>query len=279
MTIAITGATGQLGRLVIDRLKQRAPDTDIVALARSPKADLPIGIREFDYDRPETLRPALEGVDSLLLISGSEIGRRIPQHRAVIEAARQAGVRRIVYTSILNADDNIMSLAAEHRETEALLKASGLRITLLRNGWYTENYVSGIQAAQATGALIGSEGEGRIASASRADYAEAAVTVLLGEGHDGKVYELAGGPAFTMAEMAAEISRQTGRDIPFVNLPANEYAAALIQAGLPEGLAQMLAQFSADTASGTLDGSDETLRGLIGRPATPMAQTITDALA
>ena len=234
MSIAVTGASGQLGRLVIERLK--AQGADVVALARSPEklADAGVTARAFDYDKPETLTPALEGVDTLLLISGSEIGQRAPQHRAVIEAAKAAGVGRIVYTSLLHADSSpLTGLAAEHAETEALLRESGLDYTILRNGWYSENYTASIPSALDSGALYGAAGEGVIASATRVDYADAAVAALLGDGHSGQTYELAGSDPYTLAQFAAEISRQTGREIPYVNLSEAEYAGALEQAGLP----------------------------------------------
>jgi NAD(P)H-dependent flavin oxidoreductase YrpB (nitropropane dioxygenase family)/uncharacterized protein YbjT (DUF2867 family) len=221
MTIAITGATGQLGRLAIEKLKAGVPAAGIVALARSPAkaAGLGVAVREADYARPETLASALSGVDTLLLISSSEIGRRVVQHRNAIGAAKEAGVGRIAYTSLLHADTSPLDLAEEHRATEAELRASGIPHTILRNGWYTENHTGSIGGALAGGAVIGSAGNGRISSAPRADYAEAAVAVLTGEGHEGKTYELAGDDAYTLADLAAEISRQTGRTIPYKDLP------------------------------------------------------------
>ena len=235
MTIAITGATGQLGRLVVGKLKEKLPAREIVALARTPEkaADLGIAARAFDYDRPDALAPALAGIDTLLLISSSEVGKRGPQHAAIVAAAREAGVGRIVYTSLLRADTTPLSLGIEHAETERTIAASGIPHIFLRNGWYLENYAASVQGALAHGALIGAAGEGRIAAASRADYADAAVAVLLGTGHDGKTYELAGDTAFTLAGLAAEVSRQAGRDIPYRNLPQADYAAALVGAGVP----------------------------------------------
>lgn len=226
MTIAITGATGQLGRIVINQLKAKIPAEQIVALVRSPEkaADLGVEARAFDYDKPETLEPALAGVDKLLLISGSEIGKRIGQHTAVIHAAKAAGVPYIAYTSLLNATDNTLSLAPEHVATEELLAASGIPHTLLRNGWYTENYTMSLPAAVEHNALIGSAGDGRISSASRVDYAAAAVAVLTSEGHEGKTYELSGDSDYSLTELAAELSKQAGKEIPYVNLPEAEYA-------------------------------------------------------
>ncbi|TJZ83773.1 SDR family oxidoreductase [Paracoccus hibiscisoli] len=272
MTLAITGATGQLGRLVLDRLT--ALGHPATGLARRPGPDQ----RLFDYDRPDTLAPALAGIDSLLLISGSEIGRRVAQHRAVIDAAVAAGVRRITYTSLLRADRSILSLAEEHRQTEAMLAASGLTVTILRNGWYHENYLAGIPAALQHGVLMGSAGQGRIASAARADYAEAAVAVLLGPGHDSQTYELAGAPTWTLADLAAQISQQTGRDIPYRDLPEADYAAVLAGA-MPAPLAQVYAGLDAAAAQGALDGDGAVLARLIGRPSQPLAEAVRAALA
>jgi NAD(P)H dehydrogenase (quinone) len=279
MTIAITGATGQLGRLVVAKLKGKVP-TAIVALARSPTkaSDLGVTVREADYAKPETLGPALAGVDALLLISSSELGPRAAKHRNVIEAAKKAGVRRIAYTSILHADTSPLDLAPEHRRTEADVKASGIPFTILRNGWYTENYTGSIGGALAGGAFIGSAGDGRISSAARADYAEATVTVLTGEGHGGKTYELAGDDAYTLFELAAETSRQTGRAISYRNLPEAEYAAALAGFGLPEALAQAIARWDVGASKGALFDNGRQLSALIGRPTTPLAVAVADAL-
>lgn len=286
MTIAITAATGQLGRLVIEKLKARLPAADIVALARNPTkaADLGVTVRAGDYTQPAALKSALAGVTTLLLISSSEIGQRAAQHRNVIEAAKAAGVRRIVYTSLLHADISTLSLAGEHRETEAMLKASGITTTILRNGWYTENYTGSIGGALAGGAFIGSAGEGRIASAAREDYAEAAVAVLTdaghdGKTHDGKTYELAGDAAYTLAELAAEISHQTGKSIPYKDLPAADYAAALVGFGLPEGFAQAIAGWDVDASRGALFDDGKQLSALIGRPTTPLSASVAAALA
>lgn len=281
MTIAITGATGQLGRLVIEKLKARGIIGDIVALARDPSkaVDLGVATRAADYTQPAALKTALAGVGTLLLISSSEIGQRAAQHRNVIEAARAAGVKRIVYTSLLHADASPLSLAGEHRETEAMLKASGISAVILRNGWYTENYTGSIGGALAGGAFIGSAGDGKISSAARADYAEAAVAVLTTAGHDGKTYELAGDAAYTLADLAAEISRQTGKAIPYRNLPASEYAAALAGFGLPEGFAQAIAGWDVEASKGALFDGGKQLSALIGRPTTPLSTSVAAALA
>jgi NAD(P)H dehydrogenase (quinone) len=276
MTIAITGATGQLGRLVIDKLKARLPAEQIVALVRSPEkaADLGVPARAFDYDQPQTLATALAGIDTLLLISSSEVGKREAQHSAVIAAAKQAGISRIVYTSLLRADTSALSLASEHLFTEQAIAASGIPYTFLRNGWYLENYAAGVQGAVAHGALIGAAGTGRIAAAARADYADAAVAVLTSEGHDGKIYELAGDTAFTLADLAAEISRQTGRDIPYNNLAPADYAAALTGAGVPAPFAEMLAGWETPIAEGALFDDGHALSKLAGHPTTSLADGV-----
>ncbi len=280
MNIAITGATGQLGRLVIEGLRTTLPADQLIALARTPAkaAHLGVPVRAADYDRPDTLDQALTGIHTLLMISGSEVGRRVPQHRNVIDAARRAGVRHIVYTSLLHADRSTLSLAPEHLETEALLKASGLAVTLLRNGWYTENYTASARQALAHGALIGSAGAGRIASAARADYAAAAVAVLTSTGHEGKTYELAGDAAWTLAELAAEISRQSGKDIPYRDLPTADYTAALVAAGVPVPWAQALPALDVEAAKGALFDDGHALSRLIGRPTTPLRVSVTSAL-
>jgi NAD(P)H dehydrogenase (quinone) len=280
MTIAITGATGQLGRLVVSQLRARLLSEPLVALVRSPARAAALGLaaREADYARPETLPAALQDVDTLLLVSSSEIGQRTAQHRNVIEAAKQAGVKRIVYTSLLHADTSPLSLAGEHRETEALVKASGLSFTILRNGWYVENYTGAIAGALASGAFIGSAGEGRISAACRADYAAAAAAVLASPGHEGQVYELAADEAWTLAALAAEVSRQSGKAIAYRNLAEADYAAALAGLGLPDGLARGLASWDAEASRGALFDDARQLSRLIGRPTLPLAAAVAQAL-
>ena len=280
MTLAITGASGQLGRLVIEKLKTLTLPSGLVGLARTPAkaADLGITIRQADYAAPESLAAALHDVDTVLLISSSEIGQRTEQHRHVIDAAKTAGVKRIVYTSLLHADRSPLSLAGEHMDTERLLKASGLAYTILRNGWYTENYTGSVKAAVAGGALIGSAGEGRISSAARADYADAAALVLTSTGHDGKTYELAGDNAYTLSELAAEISRQTGKVIPYKDLPEADYAAALAGFGLPDAFAAAIASWDTGASRGALFDDGRQLSRLIGRPTTSLAASVARAL-
>ncbi|SFC52309.1 NAD(P)H dehydrogenase (quinone) [Parapedobacter composti] len=280
MNIAITGATGQLGRLVLNMLIQQSTPYRIIALARSPQkaANLEVEVRHADYDKPETLAGALQGVNRLLLISGNEVGKRAEQHRRVIESAQKAGIEWIVYTSLLHADTSSLSLAPEHLATETLLKQSGLPFTLLRNGWYTENYTGSIPGALKSGVLLGSAGDGKIAAATRADFAEAAAAVLTGDGHIGKTYELAGDEAFTLSELAAEISHQTGGNIPYKNLPEAEYAATLQRFGLHSGLARAIAGWDAAAAKGDLFDDSGQLSSLIGRPTTSWRDTVTAAL-
>jgi NAD(P)H dehydrogenase (quinone) len=281
MTIAITGSTGQLGRIVVEKLKGKVPPANLVALARTPAkaADLGVPVRTADYDKPETLGPALAGVDVLVLISASEIGKRAAQHHNVIEAAKKAGVKHIVYTSILRADSSPLSVAEEHRPTEVELRASGIPLTILRNGWYTENYTGSIGGALAGGAFMGSAGDGKIAAATRADFADAAVAVLTTEGHAGRTYELAGDSAFTLTDLAAEISRQTGKTIPYKNLPEADYAAALVGFGLPAAFAGAIAGWDVCASRGALFDDGRQLSKLIGRPTTPLSIAVAAVLA
>lgn len=281
--IAITGASGQLGRLVIEELLKTLPAAEIVALVRTPDrikdlAERGVQVRQADYDQPETLKAALKGVDKLLLISSSEVGRRVAQHRAVIEAARLVGVRLLAYTSLLHADTSPLALAHEHQETESLLKASGLPHVLLRNGWYTENYTASIPTAVRHGVFLGSAGDGRIASAARADYAAAAAAVLIRDNQAGLVYELAGDESYSLAELATEISRQSGQSIVYQNLPEAEFKAVLVGAGLPEGFAGLLAESDVGASKGGLFDDSHQLSQLIGRPTTPLAALVKAAI-
>lgn len=280
MTIAITGATGQLGRLVVKRLKAKGAAADLVALVRSPAkaADLGVVTREADYTKPAVLDQALVGIDQLLLISASELGQRVAQHHNVIVAAKNAKVKRIIYTSLLHADSSPLDLAKEHRATEAELKESGIPFTILRNGWYTENYTGSIPGALAGGAFLGSAGDGKIASATRGDYAEAAVAALTGQGHVGKTYELAGDQAYTLRDLAAEISRQSGKTISYKHMREADYAAALIAVGLPEPLAKAIAGWDVGASQGALFDDSRQLSALIGRPTTPLSTAVADAL-
>ena len=278
MTIAITGASGALGQLALTALKARAPQAEFIALVRDPAKITGTPARAFDYTKPETLAPALKGIDTLVLISSNDFNNRAGQHRAVIDAAKAADVTRIIYTSILKGDASPMILAADHIATEAALKASGIPATILRNGWYTENYTGSLKASIEHGALIGSSANGRIASAARADYAEAIAVTALDDSHAGKTYELAGDIPHTMAEFAAEVSNQVGKAIAFNTLPKDTYAGILQSFGLPEGFANILADSDDTAATGSLLDESHTLSKLIGRPTTPIATTIKAAL-
>lgn len=266
--IAVTGANGQLGRLVLKALIDKG-ETGIKALVRSPEKALDLAsdqitLVQADYDKPETLQPALDGITRLLIISGSEVGKRAQQHRAIIEAAKAKGVGFIAYTSILRADTSPMKLAEEHKVTEELLTLSGIPYALLRNGWYIENYAGTVAAALEHGAVVGASGDGRISAASRADYAEAAASVIAGSDLSTRAYELAGAPGLTLAELAAEISDQTGKTVPFQNMPEEAYADMLKQAGLPGPFAEILADSDACAAEGSLYSDSKDLQTLIG---------------
>lgn len=281
--IVITGASGQLGRLVIEALLNKLPAGEIVAAVRHPEkvADLAargVQVRQADYDQPASLTAAFKGADKLLLISASEVGRRMPQHRAVIEAAKAAGVGLLAYTSILHADSSPLPLAAEHQETESLIRASGLPAVILRNGWYTENYTAGIPTALQYGVVLGSAAQGRIASAARADYAESAAAVLTRDDQAGRIYELAGDESYTLGELADEIARQSGQAVTYQDLPESEFKSALLGAGLPDFLVTLLAESDVGASKGGLFDDGRQLSALIGRPTTPMAELVRLAL-
>jgi len=281
--IAITGASGHLGRLVVEGLLKEVPANQIVAAVRSPEKaedlrESGVQVREADYDRPETLVEAFQGVEKLLLVSAVVPGKRLEQHKRAIDAARQAGVKLIAYTSILRADTSALALAREHRETEEYLKNSGLDFVLLRNAWYLENDTGGLASALAQGTLIGSSGQGRFASASRADYAGAAVAVLTQPGHANKVYELAGDHSFSMTEFAAEVSRQTGQRVVYNDLPPADFAAALQSFGLPQMIVDVVVDASAKASKGELDSSSRDLSRLLGRETTSVSDAIKVAI-
>lgn len=280
MKIAVTGATGQLGTLVVEQLKKSVPADNIVALVRNTEKAKSLGVeaRAFDYTQPETLEDALKGIETLLLISASELGKRVVQHDNVITAAKKAGIKWIVYTSILHADKSTLSMAAEHVATEKLIKDSGMEYTILRNGWYTENYTGSIAGALAGGAFLGSVGEGKIASAARTDFADAAAKVLTTAGHQGKTYELAGDKAYTLSEFAAELSTQSGKTVPYKDLPETEYAAILTSFGLPEGFAQAIASWDVSASKGDLFDDSRQLSKLIGHSTTTLSESIKLAL-
>lgn len=281
VTIAITGASGQLGRAAIGFLKTRVDPADIVALARNPSriADLGVEARAFDYtDQPAVPAQALVGVETLVLISSGDFENRVGQHRNVINAAKTAGVGRLLYTSVLKADASPMLVANDHRATEAIIAASGLSATILRNGWYTENWTSTLGAALDAGALIGSAGSARFTPAARHDYAEAIAIAATSADHAGKTYELAGDEAFTLADLAAEVARQTGRPLPYNDLPPDVYRGILESHGLPPVFAEMLVDVDMKARDGWLEDSSGTLSRLLGRPTVRMADAVSSAL-
>lgn len=279
--IAITGATGQLGRLALSAILRRDPGVDLVALVRDPDraGDLGVPLRQADYHEPETLRAALGGVDVLVLISSNDFNDRAGQHRNVIDAAKAAGVGRIIYTSILKGAASPLMLAPDHIATEAALAASGVSATILRNGWYTENYTGSLGAALAAGAMIGAAGDAVLSTAPRADYAVALAVAALDAGTAGQTYEL-GGEGHTLAELAAEVSRQTGRDIPYVDMDEATYRDTLLSFGLPAPMAAAVADADAKArAVGALTDTGGALERLIGRAPTPMPVSVAAALA
>lgn len=281
--IVVTAATGQLGRLVIANLLKTTPAAQIVAAVRDPAkaADLAaqgVQVRRADYTDPASLDAAFAGASKVLLISSNDLGNRVAQHRNAIDAAARAQVSLLAYTSVLHADRSTLGLAGEHRETEAAVRASGVPYTFLRNGWYVENHTVSLGGAVAHGALAGGAGEGRISAAARADYAEAAAVVLAKAGPVEQVYELAGDTGFTLAELAAEVSRQTGKTIPFHNLPQQEYRELLVNVGLPAPLAELIADSDAQAAKGALFDDSRTLSKLIGHPTIALADAVKAAL-
>ncbi|AHY11581.1 MULTISPECIES: SDR family oxidoreductase [Citrobacter] len=277
--IAITGATGQLGQHVIESLLKTVPASQIVAIVRNPAkatalSQQGITVRQADYSDEAAFTTALQGIDKLLLISSSEVGQRAPQHRNVINAAKAAHVKFIAYTSLLHADTSPLGLADEHVATEKMLAESGIAYALLRNGWYTENYLASAPAALEHGVFIGAAGEGKIASATRADYAAAAARIISEEGHAGKTYELAGDAGWTLSQLAAELAKQSGKKVVYQNLSEADFAAALKGFGLPAGLAEMLADSDVGASKGGLFDDSHTLSKLIGRPTTSLADTV-----
>ena len=283
MSIVVTGATGHLGRLAVEALLARGvPAAEIVATGRrienlADLADRGVVVRPADYTDPESLRAAFAGAEKLLLVSGSEIGQRVPQHRNAIAAAKEAGVRLIAYTSVARADSSSLGIAAEHRATEQLLAESGIPHVVLRNGWYTENYTGQLGSYLQNG-IVGSAGEGRISAATRADYAEAAAAVLTEDGHAGAVYEL-GGEAFTMSGVAATVSAVTGQDVAYTDVPPEQFAQILEGAGLPAPVAGMFADIDRSVAAGDLYVEGDDLEKLIGRAPTSLADAVAAAHA
>ncbi|WP_406463994.1 SDR family oxidoreductase [Streptomyces sp. NBC_00111] len=284
MSIVVTGATGQLGRLVVERLLATVPAESVAAVVRDREkaasfAARGVEIRVADYDRPETLADAFRAGDRVLFVSGSEAGRRVPQHTAVIDAAKAAGVAQLAYTGVLGGPDADFLLAAEHKVTEQLILDSGVPYTFLRNGWYTENYTANLGPVLEHGAVVANAGEGRVASATRADYADAAAAVLTGEGHIGAAYELSGDVAWSLSEYAAVVAAASGKEIVYTEVPAEVHQEILVKAGLPEPFAAILVDVDEAIARGLLAGTSGDLARLIDRPTTPLAETVAAELA
>jgi NAD(P)H dehydrogenase (quinone) len=283
MSIVVTGATGNLGRLTVEALLDRGvPAERIVATGRRTEAlaDLQergVTVRRADFTDPDSLRAAFAGAEKVLLVSSSEVGQRLPQHSNVIAAAKDAGVRLIAYTSITRADTSTLLLAEEHRATEQALAESGMPHVVLRNAWYTENY-TGQLATYLQHGIVGAAGTGRVSAATRADFAAAAAAVLAEDGHEGAVYEL-GGEAFTMPELATAVSTATGEDVTYTDVPVEQYTQILVGAGLPEPVAAVFADGDRGVADGELHVEADDLTKLIGRAPTPLSDAVAAAAA
>ena len=279
MKLGVTGASGQLGRLVVQHLLKTCKPEDLVAIVRDPAkaADLVtagVDVRAADYEDRASLDAALAGVDKLLLVSSNEVGKRFPQHKNVIDAAKAAGVKQVVYTSAPKATTSTLVLAPEHKATEEYLAASGLDYTVLRNNWYTENYAMSIQSAAKSGELVAAAGSGKVASAERNDYAEAAAKVLTGEGYAGKVYELSGDTAWGYDDLAAAIAEAAGCACAYKPVTPDALKAAMIGAGLDEGTAGFVAALDAGIANGDLAEATEDMKKIIGRPSASLKDTV-----
>jgi NAD(P)H dehydrogenase (quinone) len=285
MTIAVTGATGHLGRLAVQALLARGvPPADIVATGRNiakiaELADLGVQVRASDYTEADSLRAVFEGTDRVLFVSGSEAGQRLAQHRNVVAALSDTKPDLVAYTSIAHADTAHLRLASEHLATERLLAEAGLPYTFLRNSWYVENYTQQLPVYLEHGGVLGSAGDGRVSAALRSEYAEAAAAVLTSDGHAGEVYELGGDESFTLSELAATIGTAAGRDVAYIDLPADAYTEALVQAGLDRSYAETLADADLGLARGELLVDTGHLNRLIGRPTTSRLGVVTEALA
>jgi NAD(P)H dehydrogenase (quinone) len=285
MSVVVTGATGQLGRLTVEALLRRGvPAPDVVATGRDVTgikdlADRGVVVRRADFTDPGSLAAAFAGAGKLLLISASvPVDERVANHRRAIDAALAAGVSLVAYTSTLRADTAATVIGATHRATEEYLRERRVPSVLLRNGWYLENYTGQLPLILQNGAVTGAAGQGRVSAASRADYAEAAAVVLTTEGHAGAVYELGGDESFTLAELAAAVSAAAGKQITYTDLPAQELARVLAGAGQPAGLAEVLADADLGLSRGELFTGSGDLGRLIGRPATRLADAVADAL-
>lgn len=281
--IVVTGATGQLGRLVIKSLLKKVAPDQIVAVARTPAraADLTaqgVQVRQADYGKPATLTSAFQGATSVLLISSTSLGLRVAEHKAVIDAAKAAGVQLFAYTSVINADSSTLLVTPDHVATEQHLRASGIPWVLLRNGWYLENRTASLAPSVQHGTIFGCSGDGRVSAAARADFAEAAAAVLTSPGHAGKTYELAGDESFTMDDFCKEVSKQVGKEVAYKDLPEQAYQDLLQQVGLPPIFANLVADSDTKAKRGDLYSDSKDLSKLIGHATTPYATAIATAL-
>ena len=275
----VTGATGKFGHHAIDLLLKKVPAKEVTVAVRNVEkannfAARGVTVKRLDYDHPETAASALQGGNRLLLVSASEVGKRATQHRAVIDGAKKAGISLIAYTSILRCNTSKLGLAAEHKATEEMIRSSGIPYVFLRNSWYLENYTEHLDAALASGAINGSAGSGKVAAATREDYAAAAVEVLTGTGHENKSYELGGDLPFTIAELAAEVARQSKKPVVYNDLPAEQYQALLTRFGLPPPVVELFVDSDLGIAKGELDTQSKDLSRLIGRPTTSLAAAV-----
>jgi NAD(P)H dehydrogenase (quinone) len=284
MSIVITGASGHLGRLVVEQLLAAGtPPAQIVATGRdiaklTDLAQSGVTVRRADFADPSTLDEAFAGAEAMVLVSTTTVGERFDNARNAIDAARRAGVSRIVYTSILNAATAQMSLADAHRRTEEYLRDSGSPFVILRNGWYLENYTDQLPMITRYHALLGSARDGRVSAAGRHDLAAAAAAVLTQDGHLGATYELGGTP-FTLTELAATFSDVLGTQIDYRDMPVADYIAALTGAGLPPEMAAAVADADAGLARGELFTDSGDLAKLIGRPTITAHEAVVNAAA
>jgi NAD(P)H dehydrogenase (quinone) len=282
--ILVTGATGALGSKIVLSLLQKAPQAKVIAGARNPEKAAALAakgaeIRLLDYDKPETIEAAMKGVTRVVLVSGNDVGRRVPQHKAVIDAAKRAGVKLLGYTSILRATESPLLLAQEHRGTEEALAASGLAHILLRHGWYTENSTNTAPLAVKFGVVQSCAGDGRFSTATRQDYADGDAALILKDGHaPGQRYELAGSTSFSRGEYAALLSRKSGSPVKYQAMSQADHAAALVAAGLPPPIANIISDSDAGASKGWLQDDSRTLEKVLGRPTTSLEQVVEETL-
>ncbi|MDB5103613.1 MAG: hypothetical protein JWP91_1302 [Fibrobacteres bacterium] len=283
MKILVTGATGHFGSKVMERLLEHVPAKHLIASVTDPKRagnlkKRGVDVRHGDFDFTHTLDHAFKGADRMLLISTmGDNETRIRQHLAAVEAARQAKVKFIAYTSIAKADNTSLWLGEVHRATETAIRATGIPFCLLRNNWYLENEAPVFKAALDGAPVTTSAGEGKVGWALRSDYALAAANVLTGTGHGNKVYELSG-PPLTYPGLAAVMSTVIKRQVPYHNLDDSTFAKFLSQSGWPQELVFLTVEIHRAIREGALDVNRLDLETLMGRPVTPLANGIEEVL-